>query len=353
MRTGVTIPKYTSKDFPILVASMLPMAILLNYFLWGKSYFDSFNNFVTPTLVSFIILGFAFFIYGLVAIALRNRFPDDRQLLKRLTICISIFFLMSAVFISLILRGYDYFEFHGYEYEDSDFTKAYIAFIVINTFLTFMQEGVYRFEKFRATVTETEQLKKEYMHSQLLGLKSQMNPHFLFNSLNTLSSLIHEDADKAEDFLDHMSKVYRYLLRNNEDQLVSLDTELNFIRSYASLLKSRYGDALNIDIHVSREQRDQMIPPLTLQMLVENVLNQNSISKNRPLDIAIRLVHNWIEVRNKVQPKMSNNEEGLEVIDNISNKYRLLCGCDIVIKEIENERIIQLPLIPNKEMVAI
>jgi two-component system LytT family sensor kinase len=353
MRTRVIIPKYTSKDFPILVASMLPMAILLNYFLYGNPYFNNLSMFIWATLVSFFILAFAFFTYGLVAISLRGRLPEDRQLLKRLTICISIFFLMSAVYISLILRGYDYFEFFGYEYEDADFTKAYIAFIVINVFLTFLNEGVYRFEKYRATVTETEQLKKEYMQSQLLGLKSQMNPHFLFNSLNTLSSLIHEDADKAEDFLDHMSKVYRYLLRNNEEQLVRLDTELNFIRSYAFLLKARHGDGLYIDVQVPQEQRDQMIPPLTIQMLVENALTQNSISKNRPLHIAIRLVHNWIEVRNKVQPKMNNNEDGWEVIDNIANKYRLLCGCDIIIREITNERIVQLPLIPNKETIAV
>src|SRR5205085_5679631 len=138
-------------------------------------------------------------------------------------------FLMSAVYVSLILRGYDYFNFFGYEYAEPDFIKCYTSIIVVNIFLTFLNEGVYRFEKYRATVTETEQLKKEYMQSQLLGLKSQMNPHFLFNSLNTLSSLIHEDAETAENFLDHMSKVYRYLLRNNDEQLVKLGTELNFI----------------------------------------------------------------------------------------------------------------------------
>src|SRR4029079_9617844 len=202
-----------------------------------------------------LILGFAFFIYGLVAISLRNRFPEDNQLLKRLTICISIFFLMSAVFISLILRGYDYFEFQGYEYEESDFTKSYVAFMVINVFLTFLNEGVSRFEKYRATVTETEQLKKEYMQSQLLGLKSQMNPHFLFNSLNSLSSLIHEDADTAEEFLNHMSKVYRYLLRNNEEKLVTIETELHFIQSYYFLLRSRHEEGLQLDIDVSSDNQ--------------------------------------------------------------------------------------------------
>ncbi|MGZ5191058.1 MAG: hypothetical protein ACXWCZ_08540, partial [Flavisolibacter sp.] len=109
---------------------------------------------------------------------------------------------------------------------------------------------------------------------------------------------------------------------------------------------------LYIDVLISEIRREHMIPPLTLQMLVENVLSQNSISKNRPLHISIKLVHKWIEVRNKVQPKMNNNEEGWEVIDNISNKYRLLCGCDIVIREIDKERIIQLPLITKEPVEA-
>jgi two-component system LytT family sensor kinase len=353
MPARLNIPKYTSKDLPILVASMLPMAILLNYFLYGKVYFNNGRMFILGTTVSFLILGFAFLTYGFVAISLRNRFPSDRELLKRLGICISIFFLMSAVYISLILKGYDYFDFLGYEYSDSDFTKSYFAFIVINVFLTFLNEGVYRFERYKATVTETEQLKKEYMQSQLLGLKSQMNPHFLFNGLNTLSSLIHEDADTAEEFLDHMSKVYRYLLRNNDEQLVSLSTELNFIESYAFLLKARHGEGLDIDVQVPSVDRGQMIPPLTLQMLVENVLNQNSISKSRPLHITISSLDDCLEVRNNIQPKINNSEDGWEVIDNIANKYRLLCGCDIVMKEILNERIIQLPLLKNKEMFAV
>src|SRR5687768_14795139 len=109
MTATLNIPKYTSKDIPILVASMLPMAILLNYFLYDRDYFNNLKLFTWATLLTFAILGFAFITYGLVAISLRNRFPYDSQLFKRLSICISIFFLMSAVYISLILRGYDYF----------------------------------------------------------------------------------------------------------------------------------------------------------------------------------------------------------------------------------------------------
>ena len=251
MGKPLTIPKFHTKDFTVLVATMLPMSILLNYFLYDIAYFSSVSRFLITTLVTFFCIGCAFLTYGFVAIFFRNRFPEDRQLAKRIAICLSVFYLMSAIYMSLLLWGYEFLGFYGYKYTDNDFLQVYVMLIVTNTFLTFLNEGIYRFEKFKSTLKETEQLKKEYMHSQLLGLKSQMNPHFLFNGLNTLSSLINEDAEKAEEFLDHMSKVYRYLLRNNEEQLVTVATELNFIQSYYFLLKARHKEGLQLHIEVT------------------------------------------------------------------------------------------------------
>ncbi|HEU4471860.1 MAG TPA: histidine kinase [Flavisolibacter sp.] len=352
MSRSLQIPTYTSKDLPILVASMLPMSVLLNYFLYDEGYFGSSGTFLLATLTTFVVLGLAFLTYSFVAISLRNRFPAEAQLLKRMAICISIFVLMSAVYISLLLLSYDHFHFLGYEYSENDFGLAYTSFVVVNVFLTFLNEGIYRFERYRATITETEQLKKEYIQSQLLGLKSQMNPHFLFNSLNTLSSLINEDADKAEDFLDHMSKVYRYLLRNNDEQLVTVETELGFIHSYYHLLKARHAEGLQLHIDVPESHRSYMIPPLTLQMIVENAMSQNEVSKSNPLLISIHAVYEWLEVKNSVQPKMNNQDVFCEVIDNIANKFRLLCQQELIIRQNRRERIIQLPLITNKELVV-
>jgi len=260
---------------------------------------------------------------------------------------------MSAVYISLLLLAYDYVHFYGYEYIENDFTKSYITLVTVNIFLTFLNEGIYRFEKFKTITTETEQLKKEYMHSQLLGLKSQMNPHFLFNSLNSLSSLIHENADRAEEFLDHMSKVYRYLLRNNEEKLVSIETELNFIQSYYFLLKARHEDALDLRVKVSAEVRQLWIPPLTLQMIFENAMNQNAISRSKPLQLMIRDRHRGLEIINTVQPKINNINSNVEIEENINNKYRLLCGCEIEIDESDNQRSILLPVIANKELYLV
>lgn len=343
------IPTYHSKDFAVLTGSMLPLAMVINYFLYGVRYFHDVISFLAATIATFVFLGAAFLTYGLVAISLRNRFPNDNQFYKRLFICLSIFYLMSAIYISLLLFLYDYFDFLGYQYYENDFLKGYIAIVVINTFLTFFNEGIYRFEKYKTTVKETEQLKKEYMHSQLLGLKSQMNPHFLFNGLNTLSCLIQEDADKAEDFLDHMSKVYRYLLRNNEEQLVTLQTELGFINSYYYLLKERHCEGLHLTIKIPGELLNQMVPPLTLQMIVENSVNLNAVSKNTPLHVCICQEDNRLVVKNNIQPKVNNPEEHSEVLENISNKYRLLCQQEVIITETASERIIKLPLIKNKE----
>ncbi|RYF87081.1 MAG: hypothetical protein EOO00_12730 [Chitinophagaceae bacterium] len=248
------------------------------------------------------------------------------------------------------MLAYDYFNFLDYQYYDSDFIKVYIAQVIVNIFITFLNEGVYRFERLKATTTETEQLKKEYMHSQLLGLKSQMNPHFLFNGLNTLSSLINEDAEKAEDFLDHMSKVYRYLLRNNEEQLVTLGTELSFMRSYYYLLKARHAEGLHLELDVPAEHYNAMIPPLTLQMILENSLTNNAVGRSNPLFVKISVKKNWIEISNNVQPKINNAEEHSAVIENIRNKFRLLCQQEIAVKETCGERCICLPLIPHNEM---
>ena len=328
------------------------LALILNYNLFDN-YFSNAAVFLGSTLVTFIILIPAFIFYGMIAISLRNRFPNDSQTIKRVAICIGVFLLLSAVVIAFFLLIYETVHFLGYQFSEEDYTNCYLATIVMNIFLTFLNEGISQFERYKVTLIETEQLKKEYLQSQLLGLKSQMNPHFLFNSLNTLSCLIQEDEEKAEDFLDHMSKLYRYLLRNNEDRLVCLKTEIEMVRSYYFLLKKRHSEALNLKIDVPEQYLKNEIPPLTLQMIVENAVNQNSLTKNEPLNIIVKAVGGEIEIEHNKQPKLYGTNESEEAIDNITNKFRLLTQKEIEIVEETEKRIIRLPLIEKKEPVAV
>jgi LytS/YehU family sensor histidine kinase len=231
--------------------------------------------------------------------------------------------------------------------EENNFTWAYIATGIMNIFLTFLNEGIYRFENWKSNLKETEQLKIAFKQSQLIGLKSQVNPHFLFNSLNSLSGLIQEDTEKAEKFLDEMSKVYRYLLRNDEDPLVKLATEIQFISSYFSLLKARYCDAVEVNININEPDREKMLPPLSLQVIVENALYQNKTSKGSPLKISITSGNeNCVVIKNNVQRKMiteiTDQETGL---DNLIKKYQLMSQRPVEIHDSGDERIIILPLI--------
>jgi sensor histidine kinase YesM len=334
-----------------MLGSMLVLTLILNYNVFDD-YFSDVTVFLWSTLVTFFILIPAFIFYGMIAISLRHRFPDDSQTIKRIAICIGVFLLLSAVVIALFLLVYETVHFFGYEFSEEDYTNCYLATIVMNIFLTFLNEGIAQFERYKNTLIETEQLKKEYLHSQLLGLKSQMNPHFLFNSMNTLSCLIQEDEEKAEDFLDHMSKLYRYLLRNNDDQLVSLRTELDMVQSYYFLLKKRHSDALSLKINLPEKHLDSEIPPLTLQMIVENAVNQTSLTKNEPLNITVIVNNDELEIEHNKQPKLYGTKEGEEAIDNIANKFRLLTQKEIEIIDEIQKRIIRLPLI-QKEMSAI
>ena len=216
-------------------------------------------------------------------------------------------------------------------------------------------EGIARYENWRANLLETEAVKKVYRQSRLMGLKSQVNPHFLFNSLNSLSCLIQDDQEKGEKFLDEMTKVYRYMLQNDEEQFVTLDTELNFIKSYLYILRVRHCDALNIIIDVTEEDRRRLLPPLALQTVVENIVSQNAITRDQPLDISIYTeVDGAIAIGNNVQPRtVPENPDAEKGLYNLVRKYELLNQPPVRIIGNNTERIVRLPLVTLREEVAV
>jgi LytS/YehU family sensor histidine kinase len=182
-------------------------------------------------------------------------------------------------------------------------------------------------------------------------LKNQVNPHFLFNCFNTLSSLISENKERAEAFLNELSKVYRYLLRNNEDGLSTLENEMKFIRSYYGLLKTRHGDALEMIIDIDKRYYPYLIPSLTLQLLVENVVKHNQLAKNQPLVIEIfTTAGNKLVVNNNLQRrtvKAPSNKVGLE---NIKAKFELLNQKGFQVMEDGKNFTVVLPLIWNNHL---
>ncbi|GAB3012100.1 histidine kinase [Spirosoma pulveris] len=148
-------------------------------------------------------------------------------------------------------------------------------------------EVTYYLQKYRETVQESEAMKKAGLQSQYDSLKNQVNPHFLFNALNSLSALISEDRERAGMFLDELSSVYRYLLQAGQRPLVTLAEEMNFLYAYRYLLDVRFGPALCWNINVDDQWLDLMLPPLTLQTLLENALRLNTLLAERPLTLTV------------------------------------------------------------------
>lgn len=347
------LPKYTSKDYRVLLWVILPFAIVLNTLIFGKQYYSAWIIFLMATLITSVACAIDFVICGYVAVALKTRFPNEKQLAKRLTLMILMFLTITGLFLFSLFRGYEIIRFYGYAFNEQGFIWSYICMGILNIFLTFLHEGIARYEEWKANLKEMELVRNSYKRSQLLGLKSHINPHFLFNSLNTLSSLISEDEESAEKFLDEMSKIYRYMLRNDDDQLVTLQTELSFIESYFYLLNTRYSNSLQLKIELQEEDKLKWIPPLTLQVIIENAIFRNICGKSSPLVLSISIEDGNLVVRNTVNRKLGLDKVDTEAcLDNLLEKYRLLHQAPIEIKEDDDERTILVPLIVRNEKMA-
>ena len=177
---------------------------------------------------------------------------------------------------------------------------------------------------------------------------------FLFNSLNSLSSLIADDPEKAEVFVDKLSTVYRYILLHNGRDWVDLHTELLFIKAYFHLLQTRYGDAVQLTLFVSDTQTELLLPPLTLQLLVENAVKHNVVHKNKPLLIEIASRGEMeLVIRNNLQPKAKqlvlSHGVGLK---NIAERYKIANAGSIVVEEKEDWFVVRLPLVAEAQPVG-
>lgn len=209
-------------------------------------------------------------------------------------------------------------------------------------------EAYYNYSSLRTSEMEKEELMRLNLKSKLDSLKSQVNPHFLFNSLNTLSSLIQKDAEKAEEFVEELSNVYRFLLRTNEQELISLRDELAFISSYMHLLITRYGNNLHFSLRVDEYHLDYLLPSLTLQLLVENAVKHNIISSERPLSIRVYTEGEQLCVANTLQKKKREVLSDKTGLANIISKYRLLKQAEVIVRETEQEFVVTLPLLEPK-----
>ncbi|MFN4079328.1 MAG: sensor histidine kinase [Saprospiraceae bacterium] len=261
----------------------------------------------------------------------RLRFPTMRDdLAKRLLIVLLSFFVVFAIVNSTLDFLFRKFLLPEH-FEPINFIFRLLTSFLISALVITLYEALSFYTLLQRSEADRVDLQRRHVESQLAGLRNQVNPHFLFNSLNTLVYLIPESPEKAVRFVQQLSKVYRYVLEIRDTGLIPLREELEYLKSYIFLIKERFGE--NIDIRIRELENEELehsqIVPLTLQMLFENAIKHNIISAQKPLHVEVWAENNWLAVRNNLQRKaqvMDSTGVGLE---NIRSRYRMLANEEV------------------------
>jgi sensor histidine kinase YesM len=297
-----------------------------------------------------LIFIFGFFTwYGRMSASQKaeKKYPELKQTwmrirFKMLVCCLSMFST-----VAVVSTVYSLLHIKGYYFRLEDLWQGAMLSLTVNIVFETLYEADYAVTKYKEAEEEKEMLRQLSFRDEFDSLKNQVNPHFLFNCFNTLSSLIKEDKETADLFLNELSKVYRYLLKNNEVGLSTVANEIHFVRSYYRLLQTRYGEAIRLRVETDPRYDACLLPSLSLQLLIENAVKHNILAKSNPLIIEIytRDDHQLI-VSNNLQRrtvKVPSNKIGLK---NIRLKYELLQQDGISISQDEKNFMVILPLLP-------
>ncbi|MDO9510364.1 MAG: histidine kinase [Bacteroidales bacterium] len=278
---------------------------------------------------------------------LNRKFPWQHNIIARilLQIVLSSFF---AIIISSIFTTFVY-SLGGMndDYSSVMLNNALIV-SVINLMAVISLEAWLFFNIGKMSFEKAEILERELEGIRYETLKSQMSPHFLFNSLNVLSGLIPSQAKDAREFVDVFAGVYRYVLENIDHNLVQLEDEINFSKKYIYLQQKRYGEHLNYSIHIEAEALRLYLPPLSLQVLLENAIKHNALDRKRPLFIELRIESNQLSVKNNLIPRVSKPFSSGLGIKHLKTRYGVF-GLSPIFETDQHHYTAILPLIPVDE----
>lgn len=268
----------------------------------------------------------------------------NKPVRKIVALLLAVSFYTIPVSALLLTGWYHVFE-KGKVQWDTIFTATLIIMICV-VFITHVYETVFLVKDSESEMVRNAQLAKAKVQAELETLKNQIDPHFIFNSLNTLSHLIEERPAKAKQFNDNLADVYRYILQNKSRDLVLLQEEITFIKDYFSLLKIRFDKAVALNINMNEALFDQyLIPPISLQVLIENAIKHNEFSDEYPLIITITLTEGQLEVHNRSNKKALRRPSSKIGLQNLNERYKLTTEKSITVNDELKDFIVKLPVL--------
>ena len=222
---------------------------------------------------------------------------------------------------------------------------AFVAGTFISLFFYYFVERERHKRQLHAQLLHSAKLQKENYRAQLESLKNQVQPHFLFNSLNVLRTLINRDQEKATEFTQRLSDVYRSFLAYGDDPLIPLKKELEVAEAYIYLLETRFGKAIQIELKIPKESLDYYLPPGALQTLIENAIKHNGSTSKNPLRVNIHTHKGKLIVRNHLSPRRENTVSTKTGLKNLKTRYGFLTDKEVTWEKTQTEFIVRLPLV--------
>jgi two-component system LytT family sensor kinase len=240
---------------------------------------------------------------------------------KRLIIQAIAFTLFTSITLFLLLFTLHQIKFGDGRLINRKMTEIFLPALFFALALIAIYIGFNFLKSWKNSLLEVEKYRTQSTEAQLLNLKNQINPHFLFNNLSVLTSLVYQNQDKAVDFINELSKVYRYVLDSKNSELVTLNEELEFLKHYTYLLKIRFEHAVSFSVHIDDENKLSYLPPMCLQMLVENTIQHNEASQANPLQVNIYTKNNTLIIENNIQLRNDMAESSKTGLKNIQSRY--------------------------------
>lgn len=305
-----------------------------------------FNFFMLVELgLAFLFLLSVFWVHTKISsfihsIASRKLHPLLRTFLEAMLVVVSSLLLVSLInYLPLFLL------YPEIEPPPGRLRTGYIVSTIISLFFYYFVERERSRKQLQAELLHSAQLQKENFQAQLQSLKNQVNPHFLFNSLNVLGSLIQTNQEKATEFVRRLSDVYRALLDHSHEQLLPLKKEKELVEAYIYLLNTRFGDTIRFRLAIRDEDLSLQLPPGSLQMLIENAVKHNGSTVRKPLIIQIYTEGSWLVVRNNLQARQEKVQSTKTGLNNIRKRYQYLAEEAVSIEETSDEFVVKLPLL--------
>ena len=342
--------KISYKKFILQILAFIALLIVMGNLLFLILFHElkyTGHLFLIVTVNSVLVGGIFAIVIGGMANILDKKLPWLHFPLRRLIVqvVLTVILVMLIIVIAIPILGL----FWNQQITSDVFLsqmffmmKVTFSFLLVGTLLT---NAIMFFKNWKEAAVQQEKLKREQLALQYETLKSQVNPHFLFNNLNSLTSLISTNPDKAIDFVKKLSEVYRYVLDQKDHELVALDIELKFLESYIFLQKIRFETNLNVQIDV--ESKNYKVIPLSLQMMVENAIKHNEISDRNPLLVHVFSTDDqYLTVENKLQKKAGSEGNG-SGIQNISDRYEYFTDRKVKISFTSDRFRISIPLLTD------